>query len=154
MCGFHELDTIATPAHADHIGRNICSCRSTARRNDESLVLRVAHGNTSALLEGDAERRRKHQIATQSHGSDLLTIAHHGSDELHYSVMLAAVHPQIAVISIGAILSHGERMLRLQRAGPISQERVRSIWNERHGSVAGSPLISISAVSSSPGARR
>jgi beta-lactamase superfamily II metal-dependent hydrolase len=28
-----------------------------ARRNDESLVMKLAYGKTSALLEGDAENR-------------------------------------------------------------------------------------------------
>ena len=37
----------------------------TARRNDESLVMKLAYGKTSALLEGDAENRSEHQIAEE-----------------------------------------------------------------------------------------
>ncbi|MFT4112750.1 ComEC/Rec2 family competence protein [Silvibacterium sp.] len=73
-----------------------------AASNDDSLVLRVAYGETSALLEGDAEART--EAAMKAEGdlhSDLLKVGHHGSITSTTPAFLAAVAPQWAVISVG-----------------------------------------------------
>ena len=64
-----------------------------ARRNDESLVMKVAYGKTSALLEGDAERRSEQQIAQEQPQADLLKVAHHGSATSTTPLLLDRVHP-------------------------------------------------------------
>ena len=138
-----------------------------ARRNDESLVMKVAYGKTSALLEGDAEKRSEQQIAEEQPEADLLKVAHHGSATSTIPLLLDRVHPRFAVISVGARNTYGhprrEVLARLGEAHVMTYRtdldgavtfyldgKYRHSWS----SSGGSPLISISAVSSLPGARR
>jgi competence protein ComEC len=78
-----------------------------ARRNDESLVMKMSYGKTSALLEGDAENRSEHQIADERPEADLLKVAHHGSATSTIPLLLERVHPRFAVISVGARNTYG-----------------------------------------------
>ncbi len=91
-----------------------------ARRNDESLVMKLAYGKTSALLEGDAENRSEHQIAEEHPEADLLKVAHHGSATSTIPLLLERVHPRFAVISVGARNTYGhpreEVLARLGKA--------------------------------------
>jgi competence protein ComEC len=93
----------------------------TGRRNDESLVMKIIYGATSALLEGDAERQSERQIAEEQPQADLLKVAHHGSATSTIPELLGAVHPRFAVISAGARNVYGhphlEVLTRLAEAG-------------------------------------
>ena len=73
-----------------------------SRPNDESLVMKISYGATSALLEGDAEKKTEKQVAEENPEADLLKVAHHGSATSTIPELLAAVHPRFAVISVGA----------------------------------------------------
>jgi competence protein ComEC len=73
-----------------------------SRPNDESLVMKISYGETSALLEGDAEKKTERQVAEENPQADLLKVAHHGSATSTIPELLAAVHPRFAVISVGA----------------------------------------------------
>jgi competence protein ComEC len=73
-----------------------------SRPNDESLVIKISYGATSALLEGDAERKIEKQVVEENPQADLLKVAHHGSSTSTIPELLAAVHPRFAVISVGA----------------------------------------------------
>ena len=73
-----------------------------SRPNDESLVIKISYGATSALLEGDAEKKTEKQVALEDPEADLLKVAHHGSSTSTIPELLAAVHPRFAVISVGA----------------------------------------------------
>jgi competence protein ComEC len=73
-----------------------------SRPNDESLVMKISYGATSALLEGDAEKKTEKQVAQENPQADLLKVAHHGSATSTIPELLAAVHPRFAVISVGA----------------------------------------------------
>ncbi len=92
----------------------------TARRNDESLVMKMAYGRTSVLLEGDAEKKSEQQIASEHPEADLLKVAHHGSATSTTPLLLDRAHPQFAVISVGARNTYGhpreEVLDRLGRA--------------------------------------
>ncbi len=70
--------------------------------NEISLVMKITYGNTSALLEGDAEKKAERHIAEEDARADLLKVAHHGSATSTIPEFLNAVHPQFAVISVGA----------------------------------------------------
>jgi competence protein ComEC len=71
--------------------------------NNDSLVLRIQYGQTSALLEGDAEAPSEGRMIAQGLGhSDLLKIGHHGSRSSTTPRFLAAVAPSYAVISVGS----------------------------------------------------
>jgi competence protein ComEC len=70
--------------------------------NDDSLVLRVAYGQTSILLMGDAERPVEERIlATANPRSSLLKVGHHGSRTSTSSEFLGRVAPGWALISCG-----------------------------------------------------
>jgi competence protein ComEC len=90
------------------------------RRNDESLVMKLVYGNTSALLEGDAERKSEERIAEEQPEADLLKVAHHGSATSTIPQLLATVHPRFALISVGQRNSYGhprmEVLTRLAKA--------------------------------------
>ena len=69
--------------------------------NDDSLVMKVSYGTTSALLEGDAEKKIERQLVPQDVAADLLKVAHHGSATSSMPELLDAIHPRYAVISVG-----------------------------------------------------
>ncbi len=73
-----------------------------APANNDSLVLRMSYGGTSALLEGDAEAPSEaRMLAEGGLKSDLLKIGHHGSRTSTTPAFLAAVAPDWAAISVG-----------------------------------------------------
>jgi len=70
--------------------------------NNDSLVLHVAFGATSVLLEGDAEAPvEEAMLAEPGLRSTLLKVGHHGSITSTRPEFLARVAPQWAVISCG-----------------------------------------------------
>jgi competence protein ComEC len=70
--------------------------------NNDSLVLHVAYGATSVLLEGDAEAPvEQAMLAEPGLPSTLLKVGHHGSVTSTRPQFLARVAPQWAVISCG-----------------------------------------------------
>lgn len=72
--------------------------------NNDSLVLRLAYGKSSVLLEGDAEKPSETAMLEHNRiqSSTLLKVGHHGSKTSTTEKFLAAVHPRDAVISVGA----------------------------------------------------
>jgi competence protein ComEC len=70
--------------------------------NNDSLVLHVAYGATSVMLEGDAEAPIEDaMLAETGLQSTLLKVGHHGSATSTRPEFLARVAPQWAVISCG-----------------------------------------------------
>ncbi len=70
--------------------------------NNDSLVLHVAYGGTSAMLEGDAEEPiERAMLAESGLHSTLLKVGHHGSVSSTRPDFLARVAPQWAIISCG-----------------------------------------------------
>ena len=90
-------------------------------RNNDSLVMRIAYRGSAILIEGDAEKNVERQVATESPQADLLKIAHNGSTTSTTPELLAAVHPKLAVISVGARNTFGhprrEVLQRLSDSG-------------------------------------
>jgi competence protein ComEC len=68
--------------------------------NDDSLVLHVAYGQTSVLLEGDAQVASERRMLGEDLHADLLKVGHHGSKTSTTPQFLAAVAPSYAVISV------------------------------------------------------
>ena len=97
---------------------------SDAHRNDESLVMKVGYGKTSALLEADAEKPTEKFVSAEDPAADVLKVAHHGSASSSAVGLLAAVRPHFAVISVGArnVYHHPrpEVLRRLQDAHVIT----------------------------------
>src|SRR5580658_734299 len=90
--------------------------------NNDSLVMRVNLGETSVLLEGDAEKQVERRIAALHHPSaSLLKVGHHGSANATTAELVDSAKPQFAVISVGAgnsfHLPRSETLQRLASAG-------------------------------------
>ncbi|MFZ0287354.1 MAG: ComEC/Rec2 family competence protein [Terriglobales bacterium] len=106
---------------------------SPRKRNDASLVMTVRYGNTTALLEGDAEKESEKRIAEEQPQADLLKVAHHGSATSTIPELLDAVHPRFAVISVGARNVYGHpRMEVLER---LAEAHVRTYRTDLDGAV-------------------
>ena len=76
---------------------------SSQPRNNDSLVLRLRYRDSTALLEGDAERVvEQRMIATHNLRADLLKVGHHGSNTSSTQEWIDAVRPHWAIISVGA----------------------------------------------------
>ncbi len=89
--------------------------------NNDSLVIHVAYGASSVLLEGDAEAPVEDaMLAEPGIQSTLLKVGHHGSLTSTRPEFLACVGPQWAVISCGLRNRYGhprqEILEELQRA--------------------------------------
>jgi competence protein ComEC len=71
--------------------------------NNDSLVMRLAFGKASVLLEGDAEAPSERAMLADGRVTEatLLKVGHHGSMTSSTPEFLAAVRPKEAVISVG-----------------------------------------------------
>ena len=100
--------------------------------NNDSLVLRVAYGATSVLLEGDAEAPvEEAMLAAPSLPSTLLKVGHHGSLTSTRPEFLARVAPQWAVISCGLHNHFGHP--RPEILAEFEQSHVRIFSTDTHG---------------------
>jgi competence protein ComEC len=70
-------------------------------KNNDSMVLHVSYGQSSVLLEGDAEKAAERRIALHHPQADLLKVGHHGSSTSTTPDLLSATKPSFAVISVG-----------------------------------------------------
>jgi competence protein ComEC len=86
-------------------------------QNNDSMVLRVSFGDSSVLLEGDAEKQVERRIAALHHPSaNLLKVGHHGSGNATTTELVESVRPQFAIISVGSGNSFG-----LPRPGTLAR---------------------------------
>ena len=103
-----------------------------APANNDSLVLHVAYGNTSVLLEGDAEAPVEEALINQAAlESTLLKVGHHGSLTSTRPDFLARVAPQWAVISCGLHNRFGHP--RPEILAELEQARVRTFSTDING---------------------
>ncbi|NLT73018.1 MAG: DNA internalization-related competence protein ComEC/Rec2 [Chloroflexi bacterium] len=75
-----------------------------AQDNDRSLVILLEYGQFRMLLTGDAGRAVEDDLrnAGTSLRAAVLKVSHHGAATATSAEFMAAVHPQLAVISVGA----------------------------------------------------
>jgi competence protein ComEC len=105
--------------------------------NNDSLVMRVAYGATSAMLEGDAEAPIEDAMVAQAmlpgHGlqSTLLKVGHHGSLTSTRPEFLARVAPQWAVISCGLRNRYGHPRMEVLQA--LEAANVRTFSTDING---------------------
>lgn len=95
--------------------------------NDASVVLELHFGARDMLLPGDAEEEIDPQLLAAGLAQrlgpqlDVLKVAHHGSRTATTQALLDALHPRIALISVGADNDYGhpapETIARLQGSG-------------------------------------
>lgn len=103
-------------------------------RNNDSLVLLVTHGSTSALLAGDAEKKIERMlIETPLPPIGLMKIAHHGSATSTSPELLEAVDPEYAVISVGYRSHFGHP--RKEVLGRLQAAKVKTFRTDLMGAV-------------------
>jgi competence protein ComEC len=92
--------------------------------NAASVVTLVEYGAARFLLTGDAERAEEDRLVARYGGAlhaSVLKVGHHGSRTSSSEELLDAVHPRVAIISVGAGNSYGhpsaEVLHALARAG-------------------------------------
>jgi competence protein ComEC len=95
---------------------------ATTPRNNDSMVLRLSYGDSSVVLEGDAEKQVERRVAALHHpAASLLKVGHHGSANATTPELISSVKPAYAVISVGSQNSFGlprmETLTRLGQAG-------------------------------------
>ncbi len=81
-----------------------------SRPNDESLVIKISYGATSALLEGDAEKKTEKQVVEENPKADLL--------KGRASWKLDLDHPRTAGRGSSTIRRHLSRHAQCLRASP------------------------------------
>jgi len=97
--------------------------REYADLNNQSVIARVVYGNTSFLFTGDALKDAERDLLEKAHTlrSDVLSLAHHGSNTSTNKDFLQAVSPSIALISCGMDNNYGhphrEVIERLRETG-------------------------------------
>jgi competence protein ComEC len=103
--------------------------------NDNSFVLRVAHGARSFLFTGDIEHEAETDLTREPSAlrSDVLKVPHHGSRTSSSQALLRAVSPSLAVVSAGRanrfghphpevaarLAEHVRRVLRTDQVGGV-----------------------------------
>lgn len=78
-------------------------------RNNNSVVLRLQHGQVSFLLTGDVESQAERDLVRSGINlrSTILKLAHHGSRTSTSAAFLAAVDPEVAVYQAGTNNRYG-----------------------------------------------
>ncbi|MCR5151063.1 MAG: MBL fold metallo-hydrolase [Clostridiales bacterium] len=81
----------------------------TENENDLSIIAKVVFKDTSFLFTGDAEKAEENLLIKNGFDlkSDVLKVAHHGSDTSSSQPFLKAVSPQFFVISVGENNDYG-----------------------------------------------
>jgi competence protein ComEC len=104
--------------------------------NDNSIVLKLAFGDSTFLFMGDAEHDLETEILAEGVdiSSKVMKIGHHGSNSSTGSSFLKAVSPQISVISVGANnhYNHPSAVV-LKRLADIGSEIYRT---DLHGNIS------------------
>ncbi len=100
--------------------------------NNDSLVMHMAYGATSVMLEGDAEAPiEQAMLAEPGLQSTLLKVGHHGSITSTRPEFLARVAPQWAVISCGLHNRYGHPREEVLEA--LQEARARTYQTETDG---------------------
>ncbi|WP_435067605.1 lamin tail domain-containing protein [Haloplanus sp. C73] len=105
-------------------------------RNENSIVLRFSHGQTSFLFTGDAEDDQESYLVSR-YGSGLqstmLKAGHHGSASSTSAALLDASQPNVAVISSAYDSQYGHpNEAVLQR---LSERSLPTYWTATHGNI-------------------
>lgn len=102
--------------------------------NNDSMVLRITYGDSSVLLEGDAEKQVERRIAAlHPLNADLVKIGHHGSANATTPELVASATPQFAIISVGSGNSFG--LPRMETLGRLADAGARVYRTDLDGAV-------------------
>jgi competence protein ComEC len=123
--GGAQVDVLAPPAGY---------APGPAASNDDSLVLHVAYGQTSVLLEGDAQAASEQHMLGEALQSDLLKIGHHGSKTSTSPRFLAAVAPRYAVVSVAHHNPYGHPKMEILRR--LQDDHIRTFRTDALGATS------------------
>ena len=116
-------------------GEGSAFAQATAQDPD-SIVARLAYGDVSVLLTGDAEADTEQRLLEDGGalGATVLKVAHHGSDHATSLRFLDAVKPKVGVVSCGRDNHYGHPALGLR--GRLRARRVPLYRTDLGGTVA------------------
>jgi competence protein ComEC len=108
---------------------------TTEASNDDSLVMRITDGAMHFMLPGDAEQSVENELASEQAplAAEFLKVPHHGSKTSSTQKFLAAVEPQIAVVSAGESNPYGHPAESVVER--YAQDGVRLLRTDRDGAV-------------------
>ncbi|OYR42346.1 competence protein [Halorubrum sp. Ib24] len=105
-------------------------------RNENSVVLKIAHGETSFVLSGDAEDDQEAYLV-ETYGDELrstvLKAGHHGSSSSSSEAFVDAVDPRVAVVSSAYDSQYGHPHEEVLRR--FADRSVPTYWTATHGDV-------------------
>jgi competence protein ComEC len=104
--------------------------------NDGSLVARLVYGDTSVLLTGDTTKNIENYLLEKYSNyldSDILKVAHHGSDTSTSDTFVKAVSPDVAVISAGKGNSYGHP--KKETLDTLSKNKVKTLVTMDEGTI-------------------
>ena len=104
--------------------------------NEASTIAVVEFGETRFLLMGDAERDEEAWLLNHSFDelhADVLKVGHHGSSTSSTDAFLQAVHPSLAVISVGADNLYGHPSADVLAS--LSRVGARTMRTDRSGTI-------------------
>lgn len=101
--GGAQLDILSPDHDVSHLNPNF--------DNEGCVVARLVYGKTSVLLTCDAPQDVENHLMSIGSSAELastiLKVAHHGSHFSTSAAFVAAVHPEVAIISVGANNRYG-----------------------------------------------
>ena len=134
----HWVDSSWGPQQLGEWSLNVLWPPSGARdlgRNESSLVIRAEVDRDTVLLTGDIGADSEHELLKDPRQIDVrvLKVAHHGSRHSSHAQFLAAVTPEISVVSARCRSQRGlpatEALVRLRHVSPSL------MWTGRDGAV-------------------
>ncbi|WP_058364958.1 lamin tail domain-containing protein [Haloparvum sedimenti] len=105
-------------------------------RNENSIVLKLTHGETSFLLTGDAEDDQEEYLI-DTYGTELrstvLKAGHHGSASSSSEPFLGAVQPRAVVVSSAYDSQYGHPHEEVLER--LSERSLPTYWTATHGDI-------------------
>ncbi|MCS6915582.1 MAG: MBL fold metallo-hydrolase [Myxococcales bacterium] len=104
--------------------------------NNTSVVLRIQYHNFSVLLSGDAQTEAERALYERVGGAlrtTVLKLGHHGSCDATGTSLLAAVAPQLALMSLGSYNEFGHP--HCQTIGKLRASSTRWLRTDRNGNI-------------------
>jgi len=142
LCGAHRVGRATVQVLAPCPGPT-----SDRGPNDNSFVLRIVHGDRTALLTGDAEHTLEEELLTRlgprGLRAEVLKVGHHGSRMSSSDAFLDAVTPHVAIVSAGLrnrfghphpvvlerLATHSVEVFRTDQLGTLREETLGDSWS-------------------------